>query len=65
MKKIENNSLEKLRELKDETINRWKKAGILDGLKGMTEEQKRNMERLYGCQQKFIINEKDEMDNKN
>lgn len=48
-KKIVNNELNKLRELKKETTKRWKKAGILDGLKGMTNEEKRNVEKIFGC----------------
>jgi hypothetical protein len=48
------NGIEQLQELKKETIKRWKKSGLLEGLKPSTIE---NLAALYESQESFIISE--------
>lgn len=53
-KKPKNIGLEQLRAKKQETINRWDKLGLLEGLDGNLKE---NIAQLYESQQSHIINE--------
>jgi hypothetical protein len=48
------NGLEQLREIREETINRWKESGILDGLTGGVPE---NLAEMFQGQLSYIINE--------
>ena len=43
-------------DLQQETINRWAKVGLLDGLEGLVAE---SAAKLYECEQSWIVNEGD------
>jgi hypothetical protein len=48
------NGIEQLRKVKEETINRWEKSGLLNGLVGNPDV---NMAKMFECQLSYIINE--------
>ena len=50
----DNIGLKQLREIKEETINRWKKSGLLEGLEGSTKE---NIWKLFESELSYLINE--------
>jgi len=52
--KPKNIGLEQLRAKKQETINRWEKLGLLEGLEPGLKE---NVAKLFEAQEKFIIKE--------
>lgn len=43
--------------LKAETISRWEKAGLLEGLTGVSDEKAKKAENLFGYCPRMIINE--------
>jgi len=55
-KELKEVTLKDLREQREETINRWAKVGLLDGLEGHVAE---SAAKLYECEQSWIVNEGD------
>jgi hypothetical protein len=50
------NGLEQLHKVKEETINRWEKSGILDGLVGNSDV---NMAAMFESKESYVIGEDD------
>lgn len=63
-RKMETDGLEQLRIERDITISKWKKLGLLDGLKPMSNNEKRKICELFECNNNQKINE-NEVDSKN
>ena len=59
---MEEITLKQLREMREETTNRWKKIGLLDGLVGHDDS---NFAKMFECCPSYIINENDEINNTN